>query len=100
MNKFTLGQWTIEGPRQGSLGAALGISIFSVDHTEPICRVWGYLHDVEANAQLIAAAPDMLEALEKIGFYPALSPLDPLSALDDMRQIAQAAIGGATKESE
>jgi hypothetical protein len=31
-------------------------------------------------------------ALETIGFYPALSPLDPLSALDDMRRIAREAI--------
>ncbi len=38
------------------------------------------------------ADPDLLEALENIGSYPALSPLDPISALDDMRQIARAAI--------
>ena len=44
------------------------------------------------------AAPDLLEALETIGGYPALSPLDPISALDDMRQIARAAIAQAVAQ--
>ena len=42
-----------------------------------------------------AAIDELLEALEKIGHYPALSPLDPISALDDIRQIARDAIANA-----
>ena len=51
-----------------------------------------------ANAQFVAAAPKLYEALVKIGTYPALSPLSPIMALDDMRRIAREAIGQADGE--
>lgn len=42
--------------------AAPGITIASPANSEPICRVSGYLHPLEANARLITAAPDLLKA--------------------------------------
>ena len=48
---------------QKYLEAAPGLDIGATCHTEPICRVSGYLQPLEANARLIAAAPDLLEAL-------------------------------------
>ena len=69
--KHTPGPWGPMGPvdkpwelNQGTLEAAPGITIGSVTHTEPICRVSGYLQPLEANARLIAAAPELLEACE------------------------------------
>ena len=53
--------WT---PNRGALEVSPGLTIGSIHHTEPICRVFGYLLPVVANARLISAAPDMLEALE------------------------------------
>ena len=41
-----------------------GLTIGSIHHTEPICRVFGYLLPVVTNARLISAAPDMEKALE------------------------------------
>ena len=37
-----------------------------IHHTEPICRVFGYLLPAVANAHLIAAAPDMEKVLDAI----------------------------------
>lgn len=70
----TPGPWypMLDGPRidrkewepwLALMEAAPGLTIGSVGHTEPICRVSGYLRPVEANARLIAAAPDLLAVL-------------------------------------
>ena len=74
MSKHTPGPWgPMVGPEsvnpwnptQGAYETeAGGLTIGSASHTEPICRVSGYLHDLEANARLIAAAPDLLAACE------------------------------------
>ena len=40
------------------------ITIASNAHTEEIATVWTYLLPTEANARLIAAAPELLEALQ------------------------------------
>lgn len=68
--------------------AAPGITLGSHDHTEPLCRVSGYLRPVVENAKLIAIAPleiprlvrrvrqmegrhnALVAALQKIGFEP------------------------------
>lgn len=52
--------WT---PKQGALESAPGITIGSVHHTEPICRVSGYFLPLLPNARLIASAPELLKAL-------------------------------------
>ncbi len=73
MTEHTPGPWAAFGfrgqqmqPLQSWDEAAPGLSIGSVHSTEPICRVNGYMHPVVANARLIAAAPELLEALEQI----------------------------------
>ena len=53
--------WT---PSKGALEVSPGLTIGSIHHTEPICRVFGYLLPVVTNARLISAAPDMEKALE------------------------------------
>ena len=55
--------WT---PNRGVMEVSPGLTIGSIHHTEPICRVLGYLLPVVTNARLISAAPDMEKALEKI----------------------------------
>ncbi len=74
MRKHTPGPWgSMAGPSddetiawtpiQGKLEPAPGLTIGSPHNTEPICRVFGYMQPVVANARLIAAAPEMYEAL-------------------------------------
>lgn len=56
----------------------------------------------KANARLIAAAPDLLEALEKItqhAFDDDTSVQDILTDFESMRDIARAAIAKATEPS-
>ena len=67
--EFTPGPWTM-GPTPGYLamgqqnhGMGSPITIRSEAHTEEIATVWTYLLPTEANARLITAAPDLLEAL-------------------------------------
>jgi len=50
-------------PRQGSMEAAPGLCIGSVQHTEPIARFSGYLMNVEANADFVVAARTDIPAL-------------------------------------
>ena len=75
--KYTQGPWgpygnpysTLEElwtPYRGVMEVSPGLTIGSIRHSEPICRVFGYLLPAVANARLIVAAPDLLEALEAI----------------------------------
>ena len=96
---FHIGNVWVEGLTENYVISAAGIEV-----------AWLVQEDLaqqKAYAELFAEAPDtlrqrdaLLEALREIASYPALSPLDPLAALDDMRQIARAAIAAATKEAE
>lgn len=67
--------------------------------TASIASVGNCIMEGEANAHLIAAAPDLLAALEAITQH-AYDDDTPLAAIlgdfDDMRSIAQAAIAKAT----
>ena len=55
--------WT---PSKGGMDALPGLTIGSIHHTEPICRVFGWLLPVVANARLISASPDTLESLIEV----------------------------------
>ena len=72
--KYTQGPWgpygnpysTLEElwtPSKGAMEVSPGLTIGSIRHSEPICRVFGYLLPAVANARLIVAAPDLLEAI-------------------------------------
>ena len=75
--EYTLGPWGPYGnpyltpeelwtPTKGGMETVPGLTIGSIRHTEPICRVFGWLLPVRANAQLISASPDTLESLIEI----------------------------------
>ena len=75
--EYTLGPWGPYGnpyqtpeelwtPNKGIMEVSPGLTMGSIHHTEPLCRVFGYLLPVVANAHLIAAAPDTLESLIEV----------------------------------
>ena len=75
MSAHTPGEWWPmgDGPLRDDLWvpwtafgeAAGGITIGSTEHTEPICRVSGYLQPVIDNARLIAVSPRMDDYIAK-----------------------------------
>ena len=100
----TPGPWAADGElRQSKTGKHKCIWQINKDgslaHTEPIATVWYYLHPGDANARLIAAAPEMLEALEQIAKGEGRFSRDQLThcqnTLEDMKAVARAAIAKA-----
>jgi len=64
MNKFTRGPWNVsvwKGDYDKPMAAATGVPI-AITHPCPACDT----DECEANAHLIAAAPDMYEMLERM----------------------------------
>ena len=63
MSKFTSGKW-----RAGEHSPLMGISIFATGRPFRIARLEGYypVEEEEANARLIAAAPEMYELLKDV----------------------------------
>ena len=53
-------------PSKGALEVTPGLTIGSIHHTEPICRVFGWLLPAVANAHVISASPDTLESLIEV----------------------------------
>lgn len=94
MARHTAGTWAIM--RDGPIGdgkpwaaafeAAAGLTVGSTDHTEPIGRVWGYLQPVEANAALICAAPDLMEACKfaRRTYHSLCACQSPISGLEHL----------------
>lgn len=63
MSAHTKGPWVISG------GGSLHLSVLSQDDEQTIADVWFIRRDPEegnANARLIAAAPELLEALRQL----------------------------------
>lgn len=90
----TLGPWGLRGDavcrRQAFGEVAPGITIGSPHNTEPICRVSGYCQPLEANASLIASAPDLLAA--------CIHVLGCIENKDgDMERVVRAAVARATQ---
>lgn len=89
MSKHTPGPWNMAGPNTISNAAkTIGIahiSTYSVEQSE-----------AEANVRLIAAAPDLLEALRTIVIHAASVQMDPQWAV----KVARSAIAKATGESK
>jgi hypothetical protein len=95
MSNYTRGDWGLmhDGPvrddywepwRAHGETASGGLTIGSDGHTEPICRVSGYLHNVQANARLIIAAPKLLRALQDfVDYYDQVGIGECLAGQDD-----------------
>lgn len=77
--KVTSGMWGRYGfwesgkppqPHKGATEPAAGLTIGSTGHTEPIARVSGYMHNVEANADYITVVinhiPDLLDDIDEL----------------------------------
>ena len=111
----TPGPWIIKGPREigenhvNDNGSIVGCvyNDYAIEFGEGgpgtiIAEVFGRcaettFPDSEANARLITAAPDMLDALEKILAYydPAVHPVVPVS---ELRSMVKATIAKAKGE--
>lgn len=98
MSKHTPGPWAVTDPDDGHQYLAITAKS-GTDDAEDVATVG--ISDVhpngEANANLIAAAPDLLEAL--VGALEELDRRDPYSATDPLiarRRAARAAIAKAT----
>lgn len=102
MAKHTPGPWTIEKHGRGENG---GIAIDATDPVDgmdfEVCEVWG-LHDdrvhcpiSRANARLIAAAPELLEALWVITEHNALHLGENHSTVIQGREVIRKATQGA-----
>ena len=62
MNEFkgTRGEWEVVAQNE------TGALIIGMNGNESICTVWGSVDEFEANAKLIACAPEMLKMLENV----------------------------------
>lgn len=90
MTAHTPGPWRAEGWEGVTVNAADGCTILAC----PGASQGATLAETKANARLIAAAPDLLAALEEIAGYPHAdhAGLPPARA----RAIARTAIAKAT----
>ncbi len=100
--KFTPGPWSRsqwrETDGEGEL-MARGWQILAGGHLLPLCEQTGGAEEAEANAALIAAAPDLYAALTKINEWACFASEEDVSArLMALQQIglhARAAIAKA-----
>ena len=92
MSKHTPGPWVVVGRLTKYVEARLvGRLIQEVAACGPTMADEGYGQQQEANARLIAAAPDLLEALKRCKF-------DSLNMTLEDREFCRAAIAKATGE--
>ena len=92
MSKHTPGPWVVVGRLTKYVEARLvGGLIQEVAACGPTMADEGYGQQQEANARLIAAAPDLLEALKRCKF-------DSLNMTLEDREFCRAAIAKATGE--
>ena len=92
MSDFTPGPWVVVGRLTKYVEARLvGGLIQEVAACGPTMADEGYGQQQEANARLIAAAPDLLEALKRCKF-------DSLNMTLEDREFCRAAISKATGE--
>lgn len=86
VGKHTPGPWTVGGDNV----------VYDEKHRDPICDTSFRCDEVSsANSKLIAAAPDLLEALEEI--MSSYDPYEPIC--EENAQLARKAIARARGES-
>ena len=94
MSDFTPGPWVVVGRLTKYVEARLvGGLIQEVAACGPTMADEGYGQQQEANARLIAAAPDLLEALKRCKF-------DSLNMTLEDREFCRAAIAKATGDQQ
>lgn len=81
MSGHTKGPWTLEEHE----------SVEVIGENRRVAEVWLNEH-TKANAALISAAPDLLEALEKISLMRGIADGDIWDLVDAMEKEAQAAL--------
>jgi hypothetical protein len=92
MSKHTPGPWKVAKPQKSHANGKLMYGIVGPEIVADY-EDWGF---TEANARLIAAAPDLLEVLsEVVKFWDSIVPTD---CINDMHIKARAAIARAEGE--
>ncbi len=99
-SKHTKGPWEMEYDNYGNDSYSEWIDIFTSHNTiAQVGRSRKMTEENKANARLIAAAPELLEALKKL--VPITWNDGPLAkAYEDIGKKAEEAIAAATKEVE
>lgn len=92
MSGYTQGEWLVTGPN--GYRHQLGIGIYKSAGIDPIAAVYGAGDEVKANARLVAASPDLLEALRDLAACHAEGGY--VQPDDDVLTAARAAIAKAT----
>ena len=87
--------WT---PNRSTMEVSPGLTIGSIHHTEPICRVFGYLLPVVTNARLIAAAPDLVLVVDKLLSFALGLGYSTVDEFQVMTEEARSAIAKARGE--
>jgi len=95
MNKFTPGPWRITHNENKTRFGIIALTATQVAIITP----QGILSEDETNARLIAAAPELLEALKRIAYEPLgktdASHAEVLSAVEEIAKQAIAKTEGA-----
>ena len=93
MSGHTPGPWEVRSYDKGSQRDMHGI--FKLGNQLPIVEsVWGRnIHESDANAKLIAAAPQLLEALQNLLGFGTGGSMESEQAKDDARRAIVAATG-------
>ena len=105
MNKHTQGPWKVSKPRKSYMN---GEMMFRIDGADVVTDYedWGF---TEESARLIAAAPDLLEALQELLTSDRANSFEivgrdtdghPLNVVGVARKKARTAIAKATGEKE
>lgn len=93
MNKYTKGPWTVSGE------STLNIISFDTPKGRKVCSLLSQNIEDQANASLIAAAPELLEALQRVNqcFYSQYKDLksEEIEVLKHVRSLIAKATGGA-----
>lgn len=100
MSAHAPGPWRFTHEPNAKRARGKFLTVFPVGDDCPVCDVNRHRSTAEANARLIAAAPDMLAALQMtdLNLHPADNRGPCLCSQCAFRKAAKAAIAAATTE--